>query len=130
MANEFCVRLGLTPDIVWGVDWCAEEPKKEERLPIEPLMKLARVNGVVALAEQLDVERKRLFRAKAAGGFTLDQADEFACRLGYVPDNVWGPDWDEERRGEERQATCEDSGRRGSDEDLGEGLVLSGVQRA
>lgn len=59
--------------------------------PLEPLWEVAKATSQSELAVRLRTRQSTISRA-AVDGFTIDQADRFACAIGRHPANVW-PDW-------------------------------------
>lgn len=60
--------------------------------PLDPLLRECAASSLRDLARQLDVDPGYLCRCLDRG-LTERQADEWACRLGLHPLNVWGALW-------------------------------------
>lgn len=62
----------------------------EKRYPLEPLMEAGGFKSMSALRVVFPMGGPEYRRVKA--GLSFDQADRWACRIGYLPWAIW-PDW-------------------------------------
>lgn len=67
-------------------------PPRLRRWPIEPLLEAAGTTSFGVLADRIAIDRREVYRWRAAGGVTRQVGERAAVRLGRHPLELW-PDW-------------------------------------